>query len=214
MTLLAADAGVAGAIAGDGRTLIVEHTTDNTLVTFRFEHADVKMLAAEEPFEAGGPQVRRRRVHRPGRRPRDARAVDSRSWVCRRSPWRRAPSVKTHDLDVPRIGYVHAWQRTQDEGWVRLAFDTFGVPYTYFADQKLREGNLRAKYDVIVYPACRRLAAVARQRSADDRQAAALQEDGETPQSRRARRERRHPRRHGPRRPGESRRSSCRRAAR
>ena len=53
---------------------------------------------------------------------------------------------------MPRIGYVHAWQRTQDEGWVRLAFDTFGVPYTYFADQKLREGNLRAKYDVIVYP--------------------------------------------------------------
>ena len=63
-----------------------------------------------------------------------------------------APPVKTHELDVPRVGYVHAWQRTQDEGWVRLAFDTFGVPYTYFADQKLREGNLRSKYDVIVYP--------------------------------------------------------------
>jgi hypothetical protein len=26
------------------------------------------------------------------------------------------------------------------------------VPYTYFADQKLREGNLRAKYDVILFP--------------------------------------------------------------
>ena len=60
--------------------------------------------------------------------------------------------MKTHDLDVPRIGYVHAWQRTQDEGWVRAALDTYGVPYTYFADQQLREGNLRAKYDVIVYP--------------------------------------------------------------
>jgi hypothetical protein len=64
----------------------------------------------------------------------------------------QAPGVKTHDLDVPRIGYVHAWQRTQDEGWVRAAFDTYGVPYTYFADQKLKEGNLRAKYDVIVFP--------------------------------------------------------------
>jgi hypothetical protein len=47
---------------------------------------------------------------------------------------------------------VHAWQRTQDEGWVRAALDTYGVPYTYFSDQKLREGNLRAKYDVIIYP--------------------------------------------------------------
>ena len=63
-----------------------------------------------------------------------------------------APTVKTHDLDVPRIGYVHAWQRTQDEGWVRAAFDHFGVPYTYFSDIKLREGNLRSKYDVIVFP--------------------------------------------------------------
>ena len=63
-----------------------------------------------------------------------------------------APSVKTHTLDVPRLGYVHSWQRTQDEGWVRAALDTWGVPYTYFADIKLREGNLRAKYDVIIFP--------------------------------------------------------------
>ncbi len=60
--------------------------------------------------------------------------------------------MKTHQLDIPRIGYIHSWQRTQDEGWTRAALDYYGVPYTYFADQKLREGNLRAKYDVILYP--------------------------------------------------------------
>jgi hypothetical protein len=63
-----------------------------------------------------------------------------------------APSVATHDLDVPRIGYVHSWSNTQNEGWVRLTFDQFKVPYTYFGDIKLREGNLRQKYDVIVIP--------------------------------------------------------------
>ena len=63
-----------------------------------------------------------------------------------------APAVKTHDLDIPRIGYIHSWTRTQDEGWWRAALDTFGVPYTYFADQKLREGNLRSKYDVLIFP--------------------------------------------------------------
>src|SRR6185436_18225175 len=62
------------------------------------------------------------------------------------------PTVASHSLDLPRIGFVHAWQRTQDEGWIRAAFDTYGVPYTYFSDQKLAEGNLRKKYDVIVYP--------------------------------------------------------------
>ncbi len=55
-------------------------------------------------------------------------------------------------MTVPRIGYVHSWTRTQDEGWVRAALDYYGVPYTYFADKKLRDGNLRAKYDVIVFP--------------------------------------------------------------
>ena len=39
------------------------------------------------------------------------------------------PTVKTHDLDVPRIGYVHSWGSTQDEGWVRAALDHYGVPY-------------------------------------------------------------------------------------
>ena len=63
----------------------------------------------------------------------------------------QAPVVRTHDVDVPRIGYVHSWTRTQDEGWVRAALDTYGVPYTYFADQKLKDGNLRAKYDVILF---------------------------------------------------------------
>jgi Zinc carboxypeptidase len=151
MTLLSADARVIGAITGSGPALIVDHTTDNTLATFRFRHRDVKMLAAEEPFEAGGyrftigafivPGADRATLERSIRElGLSAHAVSA------------APSVKAHELDVPRIGYVHAWHRTQDEGWVRIAFDTFGVPYTYFADQKLREGNLRAKFDVIVYP--------------------------------------------------------------
>ncbi len=55
-------------------------------------------------------------------------------------------------MQVPRIGYVHSWSRTQDEGWVRAALDYYGVPYTYFADQKLRDGHLREKYDVILFP--------------------------------------------------------------
>ena len=63
-----------------------------------------------------------------------------------------APTVKTHPLTIPRIGYVHSWQRTQDEGWVRAALDHYEIPYTYFADQKLRDGNLRSKYDVIIFP--------------------------------------------------------------
>ena len=50
------------------RCVIVDHTTDNTLVTFRFKHADVTMEAAEEEFEAAGRKFRAGRVHHPGTR--------------------------------------------------------------------------------------------------------------------------------------------------
>ena len=46
------------ASSGTGTTLVVEHTADNNLVTFRFKNADVKMLAAEEDFELNGRKFR------------------------------------------------------------------------------------------------------------------------------------------------------------
>jgi Zinc carboxypeptidase len=151
MTLAGADLKIAGAISGSGNTLIIDHTTDNTLVTFRFQHAGVKMAAAEKEFDAGGHHFG------PGAfiiANADRAALEPSIRELGLSAWAvdAAPNVPTHDLDVPRIGYVHTWTSTQDEGWVRLAFDNFKVPYTYFASTKIKEGNLRSKYDVIVFP--------------------------------------------------------------
>ena len=151
MAMLTKDAVAPGGIEGTGPVVIVDHTTDNALVTLRFKHADVRMAAAEAAFEAAG------RTFRAGS------FIIANADRAKLEPTLKqlglsgfatasAPSVATHDLDVPRIGYIHSWQRTQDEGWVRAALDTYGVPYTYFADIKLREGNLRQKYDVIIYP--------------------------------------------------------------
>src|SRR5437868_9799731 len=110
------------------------------------------MLAAEDDFEIAGHKFRAGAIVVPNA---DRGKLEPMLKDLGLSAWAvaSAPNVKTHDLDVPRIGYVHSWTRTQDEGWVRAALDTYGVPYTYFADQKLRnEPNLRAKYDVIVIP--------------------------------------------------------------
>src|SRR5213075_31275 len=122
---------------------------DNSLVTFRFKNASVKMSAAEESFSADG------HTFAPGaiivaNANRAQLDASIKSLGLTAYAVAAAPSVKSHDLDIPRIGYIHSWTRTQDEGWWRAALDTFGVPYTYFADQKLREGNLRAKYDVLI----------------------------------------------------------------
>ena len=151
MMLATSDFRIAGTITGSGRVVIVDHTTDNTLVTFRFQNAGVKMAAAEKEFEAAG--------HRfaPGAfviADANRAALEPSIKELGLSAWAvdAPPNVPMHDLDVPRIGYVHTWTSTQDEGWVRLAFDNFKVPYTYFAAPKLREGSLRAKYDVIIFP--------------------------------------------------------------
>ena len=63
-----------------------------------------------------------------------------------------APTVPTHELTAPRIGFLHSWVYTQDEGWWRAALDHYGIPYSYFADTLARRGRLRAKYDVLIYP--------------------------------------------------------------
>jgi hypothetical protein len=109
------------------------------------------MQAAEEDFEMNGKKFRAGAFIISNA---DRGALDTSLRELGLSAWAvpAAPSVKMHDLDIPRIGYVHAWQRTQDEGWVRASLEKFGVPFTYFADIKLREGRLRERFDVIVYP--------------------------------------------------------------
>ncbi|MBK6841459.1 MAG: hypothetical protein IPG88_03935 [Gemmatimonadetes bacterium] len=151
MTPVTADVKASGGIDGTGSVVVVEHTTDNNLMKFRFANATVKMLAAEEDFTLNGKSFRAGSFIIPSA---DRGKLESslRELGLSAVAVAAAPTVATHELDVPRIGYVHAWQRTQDEGWVRAALDTYGVPYTYFADQRLKEGSLRAKYDVIIYP--------------------------------------------------------------
>src|SRR5215468_5170629 len=151
MTLLAADAKAAGGVEGSGGTLVIEHTSDNNLMTFRFKNKDVRMQVAEEDFDLNGRKLRAGAFIIPNA---DRARLEPQIRDLGLSAWAMSatPSVKTHPMTVPRIGYVHSWSRTQDEGWVRAALDHYGVPYTYFADKLLKEGNLRSKYDVIVFP--------------------------------------------------------------
>jgi hypothetical protein len=53
---------------------------------------------------------------------------------------------------LPRIALLHSWRNTQDDGSVRYAFDTMGIPYTYLPEDRLRAGDLRERFDVILFP--------------------------------------------------------------
>jgi Zinc carboxypeptidase len=54
-----------------------------------------------------------------------------------------------------RVGLYKSWTASMDEGWTRWVFDTFGVRYATIRDRDVREGNLRAGYDVIIMPSQR-----------------------------------------------------------
>ncbi len=151
MTLVAADVKIPGAIVGTGNVIIVDHNGDTSVAPFRFANKDVKMLAAEEAFEAGGRKFGAGAFIIPNAdRAKIEASIDQfgLSAVAVAS----APTVKSHELTVPRIAFVHSWSNTQNEGWVRLAFDKLKIPYTYIGDTKLREAGLRQKYDVIIFP--------------------------------------------------------------
>jgi hypothetical protein len=61
-------------------------------------------------------------------------------------------NVDRHESRLPRVAVLHTWTRTQDDGWVRYTLDHFGVPFTYLGDDRLAEGGLRERFDVILLP--------------------------------------------------------------
>jgi len=159
MTVLTADAKVTGKLtsAGTAAAYVINHNADNTLATLRYRLKDVKMDAAEDSFKVGEQQFNAGSfIIKTDGNPSDLRnrlesavtelglnalAVD------------KPPTVKTHPLAVPRIAILHTWTNTQNDGWYRIEFDRFQVPYDYISDQVVRNtANLRDKYDVIIFP--------------------------------------------------------------
>jgi len=63
-----------------------------------------------------------------------------------------APEVKKHALDLPRVAVFSTWGNTQDVGWTRYALDHFEVSYDLIYKERVRKGNLRAAYDVVLIP--------------------------------------------------------------
>lgn len=152
MTPVTAHVTAAGGIAGAGNTVIVDNSGDNNLVRLRYRLKDVAMVAAEDGFTAGG------RSFRPGAfiiRNANRGTLEPLLKELGLSGYgtNAMPTVATHDLDIPRIGYIHSWSNTQDEGWVRAALDYYGVPYTYFGENEVRKmASLRQRFDVILWP--------------------------------------------------------------
>ena len=139
---------------GGGRaSLVVPATTESNLIVFRYVLRDLPMFAAESAFASGTRQFAAGSIIVPLNSRSEARvraAVDSLGLTA--VTLRDVPNVRQHELDVPRIGLVHTWQNTQNEGWVRYALDRFSIPYTYLSTQEIRDSALLSRLDVLVLP--------------------------------------------------------------
>ena len=147
-----------GGIRGSGGddVFAINHTTDDNFAAIRFRLPDIEFQAAEAPFTArdkpfnagsfliekdGNPADLRKRIEREA----EALGLIVHSLD-------EMPDVATHSVEVPRIGLIHTWVSTpQDGGWWRLAFDRIGIPYTYLGEQDLATEDL-SLFDVLILP--------------------------------------------------------------
>ncbi len=150
MQLLAEDAKVKGTTSGTGATLLVRHLGDWRSAALPWKLGAAKVSVAEVAFSADGTSY-----------PAGTFIIDNPSSQTQgviaglglNSAASAAPvSVRRHAISVPRIALLHSWIETQNEGWVRYAFDQMGIPYTYISEQGLRRSGYLDNFDVVVYP--------------------------------------------------------------
>jgi hypothetical protein len=147
---------VAGEVTGGQATgaYIINHGTINNLLTARMKLKDFKAMAAEAPFKAEGRDFDTGSMILPvsgtSGNIHDAVASVANNLGLDVVASASVPDVATHELEVPRVAVFHTWSSTQDDGWVRFAFDQLNIPFAMIDKDDLREGGLESKYDVIV----------------------------------------------------------------
>ena len=156
MTLVESVTLAGGVEGGRGGTYLINYNADNTLAAFRFAHDDLVIHAAEASFTDDD------REFNPGTfviRESDHPEMDlgmileeagaEYGFTAHRT--RSELEVALHETRTPRVAVLHTWMNTQDEGWLRVGLDEYGIPYDYISVHDVRDNpHLRDSYDVIV----------------------------------------------------------------
>src|SRR3954465_7038657 len=145
-----ADVKLAGTVTGAGSLFAVAHYGSNNMITLRYRLKDLKVQAAEKEFKQGDTTFPAGSFIVSGDAAKVRPAVEALGLTA--VGLASAPQVPMHELDLPRLAVYTTWGSTQDVGWVRFAFDKFEIPYDLIYKDRVREGNLKNAYDVIVIP--------------------------------------------------------------
>ncbi len=140
-----------GSIGATNAVYLVRHNGSLNLITLRYRLKDAAIKAAQAPFKSGDHEFPAGSLIIPAsdRARREIEALGLSGLAAQSLP----ADVKTVDVDLPRIAMYTTWANTEKVGWVRLAFDRFGIPFDLIHKDHVQTGaNLRAKYNVIVMP--------------------------------------------------------------
>lgn len=148
MQLLTGDASVRGSVPATG-TIVVKHLGDWRSAVLPWKASGAKVSVADSAFKIGPTEYPRGTyiVENASSNARDAIAALGLTGVAATSPL----TVKRHSISAPRIALMHSWLETQNEGWVRFAFEQMGIPFTYISDQQIRNPGVLDRFDVVFY---------------------------------------------------------------
>jgi hypothetical protein len=143
-----------GRVAGSGSAgFAVAHYGSNNMIAFRYRLKGVPMKIAEKSFTAEGVEFPAGSFVIASGGDASAVKAAAEQLGLTAAALSQQPSVPMHDADLPRVAIYSSWNNTQEIGWYRLTFDRFGIPFDLIFKERVKKGNLRADYDVIVMPA-------------------------------------------------------------
>jgi zinc carboxypeptidase len=150
MQPLTADAHVEGDVASGSGAIVVRHLGDWRSAVLPWKVAPSTVSIAQEAFTVGS--VKYAAGTYIINNPTDATRSAIKSLGLNGVAAGGKITARQHAIRVPRVALMHSWLETQNEGWVRYAFDQMGVPYKYISDQSLRRQGMLDNIDVVVFP--------------------------------------------------------------
>jgi zinc carboxypeptidase len=133
--------------------IAVAHFGSNNMITLRYKLRNVPMKIAEKSFTVEGIEFPAGSfiVTAPADLAAVRTAVEQLGLTA--VTFASAPTVASHDGPAPRVAIYSQWNGTQELGWYRHAFDQFGIPFDLIYKERVKKGNLKGDYDVIVMAA-------------------------------------------------------------
>jgi hypothetical protein len=143
-----------GTFKGTGTAgMAIAHYGSNNMISFRYATKNIPMKIAEAKFTAEGTEFPAGSfIVLAGAGNADLAAVKAAAdkFGLTAANLSAAPTVASHDADVPRVAIYSSWQNTQELGWYRFTFDKFGIPYDLIFNDRVVKGDLKKDYDVIL----------------------------------------------------------------